>query len=302
MEDLERLVRVERRHDLGQRAEVAVDELAEPARVVERAGAGAAGDEELEAGRAERVLNVDDDESDAEPVVRRGRNRVLLAPALRVREALGVVDAPDLADAVGIPVRRQRKLVGHRVSVGTCFRRSSRERSPSPSVPGSRGRAAPRPAACSRCSPASAAARASPRSAPAAASGRRWILSALDPEVAFVTVELDAGTRGRRRRAARRRTRTQRCSTATGMRCCPERAVRPPVRGRRQGEGPRGARRPARSGRHALPGRPDARVRGTRSGPRALARAPAAARRRASDFPAGSGNRRHTSASLRFCR
>ena len=69
MEDLERLVGVERRHDLRQRAEVAVDELAEPARVVERARAAAAGDEELEAGRAERVLDVDDDEGDAEAVV-----------------------------------------------------------------------------------------------------------------------------------------------------------------------------------------------------------------------------------------
>ena len=91
-------------------AEVAVDELAEPARVVERARAAAAGDEELEAGRAERVLDVDDDEGGTEAILGSGRNAVLLPPALGVREARGVVDAPDLADAVGIPVRRQRKL------------------------------------------------------------------------------------------------------------------------------------------------------------------------------------------------
>ena len=55
------------------RCEVAVDELAQPARVVERAGARPPRDEELEAGRAERVLDVDDDERDAEPV-RGGRH------------------------------------------------------------------------------------------------------------------------------------------------------------------------------------------------------------------------------------
>ena len=71
VEDLERLVRVERGHDLRERAEIAVDELAEPPRVVERSRPGAAGDEELEAGRAERVLHVDDDERDPEAVVRR---------------------------------------------------------------------------------------------------------------------------------------------------------------------------------------------------------------------------------------
>src|SRR6185503_9699653 len=122
MEDLEWLVGVQRRKRLRDRTEVPVDELAEPARVVERAGTAAAGDEQLEAGRAERVLDVDGDEGDPEAILGGRRNAVLLPPAAGVREARGVVDAPHLADAVGIPVLRQRKLVGHGASVRTCFR------------------------------------------------------------------------------------------------------------------------------------------------------------------------------------
>ena len=76
--------------------QVAVDELAQPARVVQRAGARAAADEELEARRAERVLDVDDNERDAEPVLGGGREPVLVAPALGLLEPRRVVDAPDL--------------------------------------------------------------------------------------------------------------------------------------------------------------------------------------------------------------
>ena len=113
VEDLERLVRVQRRDDLRQRAQVAVDELAEPARVVERGRSRPAGDEQLEAGRAERVLDVDGDECDAKVVLRGRRDSVLCAPALRVRRAGCVVDAPHLPDTVGVPVRRQRERLEH---------------------------------------------------------------------------------------------------------------------------------------------------------------------------------------------
>jgi hypothetical protein len=65
-------MRVEGRHDLGDVVEVPVDELAQAACVVERAGARAAGDEELEPRRAERVLHVDDDERDPEAVIGNG--------------------------------------------------------------------------------------------------------------------------------------------------------------------------------------------------------------------------------------
>src|SRR4029453_16284946 len=65
VEDLHRLMGVERRHDLGDRVEVPVDELAEAAVVVDRARAGTACDEELEGGDAERVLDVDGNETDA---------------------------------------------------------------------------------------------------------------------------------------------------------------------------------------------------------------------------------------------
>ena len=88
VEDLQRLVRVERGHDLRQRAEVAVDELAEATSVVERPCPRAPGDEELEARRAERVLHVDDDDarsgSDRPPPARSTARR---ASARRRRNA-----------------------------------------------------------------------------------------------------------------------------------------------------------------------------------------------------------------------
>ena len=161
---------VERGKDLRDRADVAVDELAEAARVVERARAGAAADEELEAGRAERVLDVDDDERDPEAIGGGRPQRVLLAPARRVLEPRRVVDAPHLADALGSPVGRQRERRDHGASVAACSRRSSSEPSRSPSGAASRSRAATRPADCSRCSRPSAAARASARSGRAAGS------------------------------------------------------------------------------------------------------------------------------------
>ena len=119
MEDLERLMCVERRHDLRQAVKVAVDELAQPARVVQRARAGPPGDEELEARRAEGVLDVDDHEGDSESVGGGRQQTVLFAPALRIREPRGIVDAPDLGHAVRIPVRGQRERICHGSSVGT---------------------------------------------------------------------------------------------------------------------------------------------------------------------------------------
>ena len=77
------------------------------------------GDEELEARRAEGVLDVDDDERDAEPVRGRGQQTVLVAPALGLLEPRRIVDAPDLGHAVWIPVRGQRERIGHGSSVGT---------------------------------------------------------------------------------------------------------------------------------------------------------------------------------------
>jgi hypothetical protein len=116
VEDLERLVRVERGDDLRDRVQVPVDELAEPARVVQGARPRAAGDEELEPGRAERVLDVDDDEREPETVVGGGSHVALGPPALGVQEPRRVVDPPDLSDSSRVPVGRQRE---HRTSLGT---------------------------------------------------------------------------------------------------------------------------------------------------------------------------------------
>ena len=220
MEDLQRLVRVQRRDDLRQRAEVAVDELAEPARVVERARAGAAGDEELEAracrtcsGRRRRRARP---ESGRRPPARsRARSR----QRSRVLEAGRVVDAPDLADAVGVPVRRQRERLGHARSLGRWFRRSSRGRSRSPRRTGSSGRADPRSGACCTCSPRRAAASASPRSARAPASAP----PGSSPRSPRGAVLHDGARRGRAAAVAgalRGDDRTCACSPATGASCC----------------------------------------------------------------------------------
>ena len=241
MEDLQRLVRVERREDLRDRAEVAVDELAEAARVVERSGAGAAGDEELEAGRAERVLDVDDHERDAEPILGGPPRSCCVPPAPRVLEARRVVDAPDLADALGVPVRRQRERLGHGASVGTWLRRSSRRRSPRPAhrlreVVQRRGRpAAPR---------ARGAARSHARRGDRHGLRRRLGLDPLGarPGVAVLHRRARRGARGRGGRAARRRPERARAPRRLARRARRGGAVRPALRRRRQGEVPRGAR------------------------------------------------------------
>ena len=101
VEDLERLVRVERRHDLRHGREVPVHELADAASVLDRPL-----DDELEAGRAERVLDVDQDEANARLVPRRRRQPVLARPGCRLARALLVRHAPDLADRLRPVVRR----------------------------------------------------------------------------------------------------------------------------------------------------------------------------------------------------
>ena len=65
-------------------AEVAVDELAQAAVVVDRARARAAADEQLEARDAERVLHVDGDQADAEAVLGRRPDPVLARPRRRL--------------------------------------------------------------------------------------------------------------------------------------------------------------------------------------------------------------------------
>ena len=104
VEDLHRLVRVECRDDLGDRAEVPVDELAEAPVVV-----GRARDEQLEARACRRCSG--GRRAGAQPAARSAlalADAVLPSPLLRLDRPLLVLDAPDLLHAGGIPVRRQR--------------------------------------------------------------------------------------------------------------------------------------------------------------------------------------------------
>ena len=91
VEHLHRVMGVEARNDLRDRSEVAIEELAQATAVVDRARARAAGDEQLEARDAERVLDVDRQQAEAERV-RGGRaDPVTLSPcrASRARSSYG---------------------------------------------------------------------------------------------------------------------------------------------------------------------------------------------------------------------
>ncbi len=92
---------VEGRDGRGDRAEVSVQELAQPPVVVLRAP-----DVELEVRNAEGVLHVDGNETESEAVVEGGSQAVLLAPRLGFERALLIRDAPNLADSARVEVRR----------------------------------------------------------------------------------------------------------------------------------------------------------------------------------------------------
>ena len=94
-------------------AEVAVDELAEPPVVVDRARSRPAADEELEAGDAERVLDVDGEQADPELILAGRPNPVLLGPEPSVSGALLVRHAPDLSDLLR-PVEVGHGQLAHR--------------------------------------------------------------------------------------------------------------------------------------------------------------------------------------------
>ena len=101
---------VEARNDLRDRAEVAIDELAEAAVVVDGAGARPARDEQLEARDAEGVLDIDCQKTEAERVRSRRTHTVTQSPRRRITGAVLVRNAPDRAHAARLEVRRERKL------------------------------------------------------------------------------------------------------------------------------------------------------------------------------------------------
>ena len=107
VEDLERLVGVERHDGLRDDTEVAVEEGAEALRVVHGARTRSSGDEELEPRRAERVLHVHEQEAGANVVLRCTRDPVLSRPGDGVTEAGLVVHLPHLPHAVEVDVRGQ---------------------------------------------------------------------------------------------------------------------------------------------------------------------------------------------------
>src|ERR671935_825095 len=110
VEDLHRVVGVEARQDLRDVAEIAVDELAEPTVVVDRAGARAACNEELEPWDTECVLDVDGEETEATGVSRGRAEALLVGPHLRLAGTVLVRNAPNLADTARVEMWGERKL------------------------------------------------------------------------------------------------------------------------------------------------------------------------------------------------
>ena len=95
VEDVHRLMSVHRRHDLSDPAQIAIDEVAQAAIVIDRAGAGATTHVKLESRDAERVLHVDGDQADSHLVI--DRREVVWADFLTPGEAL--------ARELSVPVR-----------------------------------------------------------------------------------------------------------------------------------------------------------------------------------------------------
>jgi hypothetical protein len=114
MEDLERPVRVERYDDRAYASDVPVDEIAQPAAVIDCARAGASGDEELEARRAERVLDVDRQQTETERIIGGRGDSVLVPPRLGRGCSLVIRHAPDRSDGARVIVRRKRLFALHR--------------------------------------------------------------------------------------------------------------------------------------------------------------------------------------------
>ena len=102
VEDLHGGVGIQRGGDVGDRPQVAVDELAQAAVVFHRAHPGAPADEQLEAGDAEGVLHVDSDQGDFITHRWLPADLVLVCPLARLR-------APDL----GRPPSRFRRSLSH---------------------------------------------------------------------------------------------------------------------------------------------------------------------------------------------
>jgi len=88
-EDLIREVSVERGRDVAEHAEVAIHELGDPARVIDRTGARAPGDVQRALGEAEVLLDVDQEQMHARFGGGARSDRVLRTPRGRGGRELG---------------------------------------------------------------------------------------------------------------------------------------------------------------------------------------------------------------------
>ena len=137
-EDLERVVGVEGAGDLGEPAEVPVDEARDPVGILHRPPTRAAADVERPRGQAEVALGVDHEELDVHPGERRRRERLLPPPGVgREPERRGIGPVLPGAGPGGVVERGQRQLAGRadRMAHGVPLSAQTRTAGSSPRRP-----------------------------------------------------------------------------------------------------------------------------------------------------------------------
>jgi len=110
VKDLDGLMGIHRRTDLGDCAQVAINEFAETPAVFHSPLARASPYIKLEARYAEGVLCIDKEEADSEGVLRRRSDRVLFCPLLGFDGPLLIRHAPDFPDSRRVVMDGNRKL------------------------------------------------------------------------------------------------------------------------------------------------------------------------------------------------
>ena len=113
VEDLDRGVGVEGGHDLGDPAELRVEETAEPEGVLDGAVPRPSGDEQLAARQTEGVLAVHEQQPDPGGVPGRRRDPVGVAPSPRLVGPLLIGHPVQLADQRFLEERRGREFAAH---------------------------------------------------------------------------------------------------------------------------------------------------------------------------------------------
>jgi len=110
MENLQRLVGIHGGKDPGNDAQIAVDEFAQPAVVIHRAGAAESAYEQLKFRDAERILHIHQQQRHPDVILARRPQFKPLAPFQRVVGALLVLNPPYFSHFIGLKMCRKGKI------------------------------------------------------------------------------------------------------------------------------------------------------------------------------------------------